>query len=298
MVSAAVLPLLVAGQAVGVVCLFTGSRRALTPGETKVMEAFAEHAAVALTKARLFQDIQDRRRVSEELYTLTVSMMRSMDLRQRVDTFVHGAQEALRFDRISVLLPDSDGTALEVAASTEEEAAARLAVPIAGGGAIERAWQSGETALILSDADLAALPPLDPELQEHPLLRATRFAAVPLRFQELTIGVVLADNTRSRRERHQARRGAARAVLPAAPEPRVQRGPLGRDPAARARRDPPRGGDAAAILHARPRAGARHHHRERALRGGARRGRLLPMGHPARRARPGPRPQPARDHDA
>ena len=215
MVSAAILPLLVAGQAVGVVCLFAASRRALTPGEIKVMEAFAEHAAVALTKARLFQDIQDRRRVSEELYTLTVSMMRSMDLRQRVATFVRGAQDALRFDRISVLLPDSDGTALEVAASTDEEPAARLAVAIAGGGAgggaIERAWQSGETALILSDADLAALPPLAPELQEHPLLRATRFAAVPLRFQELTIGVVLADNTRSRR--NVTRRGVAQLEL-------------------------------------------------------------------------------------
>jgi PAS domain S-box-containing protein len=211
MVSAAVLPLLVAGQAMGVVCLFAGSGRALPPAETKVMEAFAEHAAVALTKARLFQDIQDRRRVSEELYTLTVSMMRSMDLRQRVATFVDGAQEALRFDRISVLLPDADGTSLAVAASTEEEAAARRAVPIAGGGAIERAWQSGETALILSDADLAALPPLAPELHEHPLLRATRFAAVPLRFQELTIGVVLADNTRSRRK--VTRRGVAQLEL-------------------------------------------------------------------------------------
>ena len=211
MASAAALPLLVAGQAVGVVCLFSASRRALTPADIKVMEAFAEHAAVALTKARLFQDIQDRRRVSEELYALTVSMMRSMDLGQRVTTFVHGAQEGLRFDRISVLLPDGDGTALTVAASTEEDPAARRAVTIAGSGAIERAWQSGETALILSDADLAALPPLAPEMEAHPLLSATRFAAVPLRFQEQTIGVVLADNTRSRR--NVTRRGVAQLEL-------------------------------------------------------------------------------------
>jgi len=211
MVAAAVLPLLVAGRAVGVVCLFTVSHRSLTPGEIKVMEAFAEHAAVALTKARLFQDIQDRRRVSEELYSLTVSMMRSMDLRQRVETFVHGAQEALRFDRISVLLPDADGTLLEVVATTDRETAARRPIPIAGSGAIERAWQSGETGLILSDADLLALPPLDPALHAHPLLRVHRFAAVPLRFQELTIGVVLADNTGSRR--NVTRRGVAQLEL-------------------------------------------------------------------------------------
>jgi PAS domain S-box-containing protein len=211
MVAAAVLPLLVAGKAVGVVCLFTSSHRAPSPGETKVMEAFAEHAAVALTKARLFQDIQDRRRVSEELYSLTVSMMRSMDTRQRAETFVHGAHEALRFDRISVLLPDADGTLLEVVATTDPEAAARHPVPIAGGGAIERAWHSGETALILSEADLKALPALHAALHEHPLLRVSRFAAVPLRFQETTIGVVLADNKRSRR--NLTRRGVAQLEL-------------------------------------------------------------------------------------
>jgi GAF domain-containing protein/signal transduction histidine kinase/CheY-like chemotaxis protein len=211
MVAAAVLPLLVAGRAVGVVCLFTGSPRAFTPGETKVMEAFAEHAAVALTKARLFQDIQDRRRVSEELYSLTVSMMRSMDLRQRARTFVHGALEALRFDRISVLLPDTDEALLEVVATTDPDADARRAVPIAGGGAIERAWVSGETALILSEVELAALPPLHAALHDHPLLRVNRFAAVPLRFQERTIGVVLADNKRSRR--NVTRRGVAQLEL-------------------------------------------------------------------------------------
>src|SRR5207253_3081357 len=108
MVSAATLPLLVGGQAIGVVCLMSATRRSFTPGEIKVMEAFAEHAAVALTKARLFQDIQDRRKVSEDLYTLTVGMMRSMDVQQRIDTFVRGAREALNFDRISVLLADAD----------------------------------------------------------------------------------------------------------------------------------------------------------------------------------------------
>ena len=121
MVRAAVLPLLVAGHAVGVVCLFTRSHDALTPGETKVMEAFAEHAAVALTKARLFEDIQDRRQFSEALHASTVAMMRSMNVEQLVDTFVQGAREALSFDRVSVLLPDPDGASLVVAGTSDAD---------------------------------------------------------------------------------------------------------------------------------------------------------------------------------
>jgi len=211
MVKVAVLPLLVAGRAVGVVCLYTRSREALTPGETKIMDAFAEHAAVALTKARLFEDIQDRRRFSEALHGITVAMMRSMDVQQRVDTFVRRALEALAFDRISVLLPDGDGTSLVVAGTSDPDPAARRPVPMTGSGGITRMWETGEPMLVLSDADLAALPPLDPALHDHPLLRVRRFAAVPLRFQERTIGVVLVDN--KRRRRTVTRRGVAQLEI-------------------------------------------------------------------------------------
>ena len=211
MVRAEILPLLVANEAVGVVCFFSPLRDPLTPSETKVMEAFAEHAAVALTKARLFEDIQDRRRFSEALHTITVAMMRSMDVQQRVDTFVQGALEALTFDRISVLLPDAEGAALEVVGTSDPHPAARRSVPIAGGGGIARAWESGETSLALTDADVAALPPLDPALRDHPLLRVKRFAAVPLRFQDRTIGVVLGDNKRHRRSI--SRRGVAQLEI-------------------------------------------------------------------------------------
>src|SRR5207244_7986719 len=93
----------------------------------------------------LFQDIQDRRKVSEDLYTLTVGMMRSMDVQRRVDTFVRGAREALNFDRISVLLADADEHTFVVAASSDAEAAGRRVLPIAGSGALEQAWTSGQT---------------------------------------------------------------------------------------------------------------------------------------------------------
>ena len=52
-------------------------------------------AAVALTKARLFQDIQDRRRLTEDLYALTQAMDRSMDLQERVEIFAASALRAL-----------------------------------------------------------------------------------------------------------------------------------------------------------------------------------------------------------
>ncbi|HET7874874.1 MAG TPA: GAF domain-containing protein [Methylomirabilota bacterium] len=198
--SAAALLLMIADRAVGVFCLFSPARRTFSPAEVKLLEACAEQAAVALTKARLFQDIQDRRRLADDLYALTRAMTTDMSLEHRLDTFVRGAQEALGFDRLNVLLATPDGSALELVAGTDLDPTAPRRIPLPdAGGAYHAVWESGESALVLSDEDLRRLPPLAKELQDHPVLRSRRFAVVPLKFQGKPIGVVTADNKRTRR---------------------------------------------------------------------------------------------------
>ena len=200
LVSAAVLPLVIGGHAAGVFALFSRERFVFGPAEVKVLEALAEQAAVALTKARLFQDIQDRRRLTEDLYALTVEMTRIMDVQHRTDTFVERARQALGFDRISVLLATPDGSALELVSSTDPAPGAARLIPLApGSGALESVWQSGETLIVSSDADLAKVPPLGPALRDHPVLRSRRFALVPIKFRDRPIGLVAADHKRSRR---------------------------------------------------------------------------------------------------
>jgi PAS domain S-box-containing protein len=197
--SLVVLPLAIAEHAVGVFGLFSPERRAFADDEVKVLEAFAEHAAVALAKARLFQDIQDRRRLTEDLYVLTAEMTRNMDIQHRVDAFVQGARAALGFDRLHVLLATADGSALELVAGTDLDPAGRRLIPLAGAGACQAVWESGSTLVVSTDAELERLPRLAPELRDHPVLRARRFAVVPLTSQGRPMGVVVADNKPSRR---------------------------------------------------------------------------------------------------
>ena len=59
--------------------------------DRELLEIFVSQSAAAIAKARLFQDIQDRRRLTEELYALTQAMDRTMDLQERVDIFTAGA---------------------------------------------------------------------------------------------------------------------------------------------------------------------------------------------------------------
>ena len=197
--SAAVLPLVIAGRAAGVIALFSRQGYLFPPAEVKVLEALAEQAAVALTKARLFQDTQDRRRLTEDLYALTVAMTRSMELQHRTDTFVERARQALGFDRVSVMLATPDGSALELMSATDLTPDAPRRIPLSAGGALQMAWESGATLIVSSDTELAKAPPLAPDLLRHPVLRSRRFAVVPLIYRDELIGLVAADHKRSRR---------------------------------------------------------------------------------------------------
>src|SRR5207244_13429736 len=131
----------------------------------------------------LFPGLPGWRQVKQDLYTPTVGHIAFHERQPRRGNFRRGAREALNFDRISVLLADADEHTFVVAASSDAEAAGRRVLPIAGSGALEQTWTSGQTIMVLTDADLATLPPLGPDLREHPLLRLRRFAVVPLRFQ-------------------------------------------------------------------------------------------------------------------
>ena len=179
--------------------------------DRELLEIFVSQSAAAIAKARLFQDIQDRRRLTEDLYALTQSMNRTMDLQERVDIFTAGASRALNFDRLNVWLAERDGVTLRLVSGSDVRADVPRHIPLPGSGGLEVAWHSGITLMVGSDEQLAQLPPLPKALHSHPVLRTRRFALVPLLFQGSPIGVVSADNKPSRRPL--TRRGVAHLEL-------------------------------------------------------------------------------------
>ncbi|HSE05763.1 MAG TPA: GAF domain-containing protein, partial [Methylomirabilota bacterium] len=84
--------------------------------DRELLDIFVTQSAGAIAKARLFQDIQDRRRLTEDLYALTQAMNGTMDLQERVELFAEGASRALNFERINVWLAGANDASLELAA--------------------------------------------------------------------------------------------------------------------------------------------------------------------------------------
>jgi len=182
-----------------------------SPDDRELLEIFVSQSAAAIAKARLFQDIQDRRQLTEDLYALTQAMDRSMDLQERVEIFATSANRALSFDRLNVWLSEDDGATLRLIAGSDMGPDVPRMIPLRGSGGLQVVWDTGITLMVSNDEQLAQVPPLPPELRHHPVLRTRRFALVPLLVQGRPIGLVSADNKTSRRP--VMRRGIAHLEL-------------------------------------------------------------------------------------
>jgi signal transduction histidine kinase/transcriptional regulator with GAF, ATPase, and Fis domain/ActR/RegA family two-component response regulator len=183
----------------------------LAVDDHELLDIFVTQSASAIAKARLFQDIQDRRRLTEDLYALTQAMDRSMDLQERVEIFADAAGRALNFERLNVWLAEADGATLRLVAGSDAGPDVPRLVPLGEVGALQTVWESGITLMVSDDEQLARVPALPTSWRGHPILRARRFVLVPLLVQGRPIGVVSADNKPSRRPI--TRRGVAHLEL-------------------------------------------------------------------------------------
>jgi len=165
----------------------------------ETLDVFVTQSASAIAKARLFQDIQDRRRLTEDLYALTQAMDRSMDLQERVEIFAASALRALNFERLNVWLAEPDGATLRLVAGSDARPEVAPLLPLGQVGGFREVWDSGITLMVADNEQLAHVPPLPPEWRHHPILRTRRFAVVPLLVQGRPVGVVSVDNKPSRR---------------------------------------------------------------------------------------------------
>ncbi|HEX4994330.1 MAG TPA: GAF domain-containing protein [Methylomirabilota bacterium] len=181
------------------------------PDDRELLEIFVSQSAAAIAKARLFQDIQDRRRLTEDLFALTQAMDRSMDLQERVEIFAAAASRALSFDRLNVWLAEDEGLTLHLMAGSDVGPDVARRIPLRASGGFQAVWDSGITLMVSTDEQLGQVPPLPRELHAHPVLRTRRFAAVPLLVQGRPIGIVSVDNKTSRRPI--TRRGIAHLEL-------------------------------------------------------------------------------------
>ncbi len=138
------LPLTVKDKVIGALGIGDRVGRRFRADEIGLAQALAHQAALALQSAELFQEAQDRRRQTEALYDLALSMERSLDVRERIDIFLAEARESLDFDRIGIFFATADGSALELVGYTVPTGGVRMLPFRDNAGPFQLVWETGK----------------------------------------------------------------------------------------------------------------------------------------------------------
>jgi signal transduction histidine kinase/DNA-binding response OmpR family regulator len=189
------LPLVVNSTPIGVFTVYDRAGRVYTAADTRLAQAFADHAALALDKARSLSEAQESGALLTKLYQVAIAMRASTARAERLESFVTSATEVLDFDRLWVSLLNADGLLETVASKGLTETPPALP-PV---GPFEVAIRTAAPVFALDDATLARVPALTGAAGEERQGRSRRYIVCPLIANGRVIGVAGADNKITRR---------------------------------------------------------------------------------------------------
>jgi PAS domain S-box-containing protein len=141
-------PLVSGGRLMGALAVHTpGQRHEFTLKEIALARGIAAHAAVAIDKARLFQQTQTRLRETETLLTISQAVSSTLDTTETMRRVAREIARALRADMVGAYLADPDQQELHPIAGYRvprelQDLFLRFPIPIKGYPAMEEAWRT------------------------------------------------------------------------------------------------------------------------------------------------------------
>jgi len=178
-------PLLVAGNAIGVLHVGTLTPRDFNEGDVELLQLAADRAAVAIEHARLFQAERHARERVEHVQAVTDAALAHLEVEDLLAVLLPRIRDILRADTCAVLLLDESTNELvaRAALGIEEEVEAGVRIPV-GGGFAGRVAASKQPVIL---DDLATAHVLNPILREKGI---QSMLGVPLLVGAQAIGVM------------------------------------------------------------------------------------------------------------
>jgi GAF domain-containing protein/DNA-binding response OmpR family regulator/anti-sigma regulatory factor (Ser/Thr protein kinase) len=143
-----VVPLVSGGRLMGVLAAHTPAQsRSFSQKEVALGRGIAAHAAVALDKARLFEQTQARLRETETLLAITQAVSSTLDPAEALRRVAREMARALGADTVGAYLADPEGHSLRPVAGYRvaphlREAFLHHPIPVRGHPAVEEAWRT------------------------------------------------------------------------------------------------------------------------------------------------------------
>jgi signal transduction histidine kinase len=178
-------PLLVAGETIGVLHVGTLVPRRFDPDDVELLQLVADRAAIAIDHARLFQAERDARERIERVQAVTDAALAHLELDELLEVLLERIRDILSADTCVVLMLDEERGELvaRAAVGLEEEVEQGVRIPVGRGFAGTVA--ALRRPVVLDDVDRADV--LNPLLREKGL---KSLLGVPLLVGAHTIGVL------------------------------------------------------------------------------------------------------------
>jgi GAF domain-containing protein len=178
------IPLVSGERALGVLSLLFPERRRLTREERELLNLLADHAAIAIEKARVFAQSERRRRAAESLAAVGRLISHSLNAEEVAQRIVDSVRALVEAPRATLTRVDAESGALEVLAISGDEA-----FPLGTGVAALaiKARRLVVTADLLADPRIA----LNPDVRSHwEHLDVRSVVVVPLLVGDVVIGAL------------------------------------------------------------------------------------------------------------
>jgi signal transduction histidine kinase/putative methionine-R-sulfoxide reductase with GAF domain len=174
------------------------------------LQTFATQSVLAIQNARLFREIDEKSRALEELSRnqeqlsrLSTALQEPLSLTEQLTRVLDAARQVVGLDRIYIwtLSPRADGLMISAQAGFEERDwhdLAGVTIPIDEAGALAAVCREGAPLRFTEENPLPAEYRLCPPYSGLAGLRVKSFLVVPMIARGRTVGVLAADNRRSR----------------------------------------------------------------------------------------------------
>ncbi|HEX6292582.1 MAG TPA: GAF domain-containing protein [Herpetosiphonaceae bacterium] len=184
------LPLFARGDVAGILVVLRAAAHALSAREITLLEAIADHIALALDNARLFAAEQQRRRQAETLRVAATAVGSTLDLSAVLETILAQLQEVVSYYSATVQLREGhEVRVIAVRGFVTDQDLRGIRFPLTDDYPNRRVIEEARTVL-LPDAP-AAYPNFD---ADH-MLHIRSWMGVPLCYAGQAVGMITLDRT-------------------------------------------------------------------------------------------------------
>ena len=175
-----------------------------------LLQTFATQSVIAIQNARLFREIDDKSRALEELSRnqeqlsrLSTALQEPLSLAEQLTRVLDAARQVVGLDRLYIwtLSPAGDGLGVSAQAGFDPgdwQDLVGVSIPIDKAGALTVVCRTGEPLLFGEARPLPEAYRLRPPYSTLRGLRVKSFLVIPMIARGRTVGVLAADNRRSR----------------------------------------------------------------------------------------------------